>query len=56
VVIEQLSKALGELRKVTPTTLLLGEQNVTFALPHAERVYVGRKSDEVCKRNGRGIL
>ena len=40
VVIEQLSKALGELRKTTPITLLLGEQNVTFALPHADRVYV----------------
>jgi branched-chain amino acid transport system ATP-binding protein len=40
VVIEQLSKALGELRRTTPITLLLGEQNVTFALPHADRVYV----------------
>lgn len=40
VIIEQLSKALGELRKTTPITILLGEQNVTFALPHADRVYV----------------
>jgi branched-chain amino acid transport system ATP-binding protein len=40
VVIEQLSRALGELRRSTPITLLLGEQNVTFALPHADRVYV----------------
>jgi energy-coupling factor transporter ATP-binding protein EcfA2 len=40
VVIEQLSKALGELRRTTPITLLVGEQNVTFALPHADRVYV----------------
>jgi branched-chain amino acid transport system ATP-binding protein len=40
VVLEQLSKALGRLRETTPITLLLGEQNVTFALPHADRVYV----------------
>ena len=40
VVIEQLSRALGELRRNTPITLLLGEQNVKFALPHADRVYV----------------
>jgi ABC-type branched-subunit amino acid transport system ATPase component len=40
VVIEQLSKALDRLRQSTPITLLLGEQNVTFALPHADRVYV----------------
>jgi ABC-type branched-subunit amino acid transport system ATPase component len=40
VVIEQLSKALAELRRTTPITLLLGEQNVKFALPHADRVYV----------------
>jgi ABC-type branched-subunit amino acid transport system ATPase component len=40
VVIEQLSTALGELRRTTPITLLLSEQNVTFALPHADRVYV----------------
>lgn len=40
VIIAQLSKALGELRRTTPITLLLGEQNVTFALPHADRVYV----------------
>jgi ABC-type branched-subunit amino acid transport system ATPase component len=40
VVIEQLSKALAALRRSTPITLLLGEQNVTFALPLADRVYV----------------
>ena len=40
VVIEQLSRTLGELRRTTPITILLGEQNVTFALPHADRVYV----------------
>ena len=27
-------------RQTTPITVLLGEQNVTFALPHADRVYV----------------
>ena len=40
VILEQLSKALGRLRNTTPITVLLGEQNVTFALPHADRVYV----------------
>ena len=40
VILEQLSKALGQLRETTPITVLLGEQNVTFALPHADRVYV----------------
>ena len=40
VILEQLSKALSELRRTTPITVLLGEQNVTFALPHADRVYV----------------
>jgi branched-chain amino acid transport system ATP-binding protein len=40
VILEQLSNALAELRRTTRITLLLGEQNVTFALPHADRVYV----------------
>ncbi len=40
VILEQLSKALAELRRTTKITVLLGEQNVTFALPHADRVYV----------------
>ncbi|HZS81502.1 MAG TPA: ATP-binding cassette domain-containing protein [Stellaceae bacterium] len=40
VILEQLSKALERLRKTTSITVLLGEQNVTFALPHADRVYV----------------
>ena len=40
VILEQLSKALERLRQSTPITVLLGEQNVTFALPHADRVYV----------------
>ena len=40
VILEQLSKALEHLRKTTSITVLLGEQNVTFALPHADRVYV----------------
>jgi branched-chain amino acid transport system ATP-binding protein len=40
VILEQLSKALETLRQTTDTTVLLGEQNVTFALPHADRVYV----------------
>ncbi|MEY9642070.1 ABC-type branched-subunit amino acid transport system ATPase component [Bradyrhizobium japonicum] len=40
VILEQLSKALTKLRQTTAITVLLGEQNVTFALPHADRVYV----------------
>jgi branched-chain amino acid transport system ATP-binding protein len=40
VILEQLSKALERLRQNTAITVLLGEQNVTFALPHADRVYV----------------
>jgi branched-chain amino acid transport system ATP-binding protein len=39
-IMEQISKALERLRKTTEITVLLGEQNVTFALPHADRVYV----------------
>jgi energy-coupling factor transporter ATP-binding protein EcfA2 len=40
VILEQISKALERLRQTTPITVLLGEQNVTFALPHADRVDV----------------
>jgi len=31
---------LEKLRETSPITVVLGEQNVTFALPHADRVYV----------------
>ncbi len=40
IVIAQISKALEQLRRTAEITVLLGEQNVTFALPHADRVYV----------------
>jgi branched-chain amino acid transport system ATP-binding protein len=40
VILEQLSQAMERLRQTTAITVLLGEQNVTFALPHADRVYV----------------
>jgi branched-chain amino acid transport system ATP-binding protein len=40
VILEQLSKALERLRQTSTISVLLGEQNVTFALPHADRVYV----------------
>jgi branched-chain amino acid transport system ATP-binding protein len=40
IILELLSKALERLRQTTDITVLLGEQNVTFALPHADRVYV----------------
>jgi branched-chain amino acid transport system ATP-binding protein len=37
---QQLSNALGRLRQTTAITVLLAEQNITFALSHADRVYV----------------
>jgi branched-chain amino acid transport system ATP-binding protein len=40
VILELLSHALEKLRQTTQLTVLLAEQNVTFALPHADRVYV----------------
>jgi ABC-type branched-subunit amino acid transport system ATPase component len=40
VILEQLSKAMDRLRQSTSITVVLGEQNVTFALPHADRVYL----------------
>ena len=40
VILEQISMALERLRQTSQITVLLGEQNVTFALPHADRVYV----------------
>jgi branched-chain amino acid transport system ATP-binding protein len=40
IVRQQLSNALGRLRQTAAITVLLAEQNVTFALSHADRVYV----------------
>lgn len=40
IIFEQLSKALETLRQQTAITILLGEQNITFALPHSDRIYV----------------
>jgi ABC-type branched-subunit amino acid transport system ATPase component len=40
VILGQLSKAIERLRDERSLTLLLAEQNVTFALPHSDRVYV----------------
>jgi branched-chain amino acid transport system ATP-binding protein len=40
VILEVLSQALERLRSTTNLTVLLGEQNVTFAIPHADRMYV----------------
>ena len=40
IVLEQISRALERLRQTADITVVLGEQNVTFALPHADRVYV----------------
>jgi len=40
IILEQLSKALDALRQTGKVGVLLGEQNVTFALPHADRIHV----------------
>jgi branched-chain amino acid transport system ATP-binding protein len=40
VILAQLSKAIERLRQSASLTLLLGEQNLTFALPHSDRVYM----------------
>jgi branched-chain amino acid transport system ATP-binding protein len=40
IILEQISHILEKLRQTTSISVLLGEQNVTFALPHADRVYV----------------
>jgi branched-chain amino acid transport system ATP-binding protein len=40
IVLKQISDALEALRRETKLTVLLGEQNVTFALRHAERIYL----------------
>jgi branched-chain amino acid transport system ATP-binding protein len=40
VILEVLSQALERLRSTTKITVVLGEQNVTFAIPHADRMYV----------------
>jgi branched-chain amino acid transport system ATP-binding protein len=40
IVLKQISDALEVLRKEAKITLLLGEQNLTFALRHAERIYL----------------
>jgi branched-chain amino acid transport system ATP-binding protein len=36
----RISAAIDVLRKQTGLTILLGEQNVNFALRHAERIYL----------------
>ena len=63
IVMEQISKALERLRQTTDITVLLGEQNVTFALPHADRVYVlerapdrlGRAAEPFRERSRRAL-
>ena len=64
VILEQLSHALERLRNTTPITVLLGEQNITFALPHADRVFVlehgrivwGGTPDDFSRGSGFGHL
>ena len=40
IVLQQISDALENLRRNSNLTLLLGEQNLTFALRHSERIYL----------------
>jgi branched-chain amino acid transport system ATP-binding protein len=40
VILGQISQAIDRLRQTASLTLLLGEQNITFALPHSDRVYM----------------
>ena len=40
VILQVLSEALERLRSTSKITVVLGEQNVTFAIPHADRMYV----------------
>ena len=40
VILGLISKAIERLRQERSLTLLLAEQNVTFALPHSDSVYV----------------
>jgi branched-chain amino acid transport system ATP-binding protein len=40
VILGQMSKAIERLRHERSLTLLLAEQNVTFALPHSDRLYL----------------
>lgn len=56
VILQQLSSAIEELRKNTAMTLLLGEQNVTFALPHADRIYVLEHGRIVWEGNPSGFV
>jgi ABC-type branched-subunit amino acid transport system ATPase component len=64
VILEQLSRALARLLETTGLTVLLGEQNVTFALPQADRVYVLEHArivwegspDRFAEEAGRGLL
>ncbi len=64
VILELLSRALETLRNTTDITVLLGEQNVTFALPHADRVYVLEHArivwegapDRLAEEAGAGLL
>jgi branched-chain amino acid transport system ATP-binding protein len=39
VILSHLSQAIERLRETSSLTILLGEQNVTFALPHSDRIY-----------------
>ena len=44
-IIENISSALERLRDETGLTILLGEQNVTFALKHSDRIYLLETGD-----------
>jgi ABC-type branched-subunit amino acid transport system ATPase component len=48
--LEQISAGAERLRQTTEITARLGEQNVTFALPHADRASTCMASDATCGR------
>jgi branched-chain amino acid transport system ATP-binding protein len=55
IVRQQLSSALERLRKTATITVLLAEQNVTFALSHADRLYVLEHARIVWEGNPSGF-
>jgi branched-chain amino acid transport system ATP-binding protein len=56
VVLEHISQAIEVLRKETNITLVLGEQNVTFALKHSDRIYLLEHGQIVWQGDSQGFI
>ncbi len=56
VVLDHISQALEVLRKETKITLVLGEQNVTFALKHSDRIYLLEHGQIVWQGDAPGFI